>query len=132
MISDLQVDCVFTPFLLDGHAEHRAANYILADALRDIGWNVRVFGYEVWGLTIPNVIVVIDDVIQQKLDMLSCFDFANKAVDYVNSTKGLNMYRSRLLGAGMCMYAECFFEIPRKEYVDLVERFRAQECIPEP
>ena len=27
-----------------------------------------------------------------KIRMLSCFDFASKAVDYVQSTKGLNMY----------------------------------------
>jgi hypothetical protein len=86
-----------------------------------------VFGYEVWGLTIPNVIVVIDDVIEQKLAMLACFDFANKAVDYVRSTEGLNMYRSRLLASGMCKYAECFFEIPRQEYVELTDRVRAAE-----
>jgi N-acetylglucosamine malate deacetylase 1 len=130
MIADRKVDAVFVPFVLDGHPDHRTANYILAGALRNIGWNVRVLGYEVWGLTIPNVIVVIDDVIQQKLDMLSCFGFANKAVDYVNTTKGLNMYRSRLLGAGMCQYAECFFEMPRREYVELVDRLQATENLP--
>ena len=127
IIADRKVDAVFTPFVLDGHPDHRAANYILAGALRDIGRNVRVFGYEVWGLTVPNVIVVIDDVMEQKLAMLSCFDFANKAIDYVRSTRGLNMYHSRLLGSGMCKYAECYFEIPRPEYVELTDRVRAAE-----
>ncbi|MGA2184803.1 MAG: PIG-L deacetylase family protein [Bryobacteraceae bacterium] len=127
IIADRKVDAIFTPFVLDGHPDHRAANYILAGALRDIGWNVRVFGYEVWGLAVPNVIVVIDDVMEQKLAMLSCFDFANKAVDYVQSTRGLNMYHSRLLGSGMCKYAECYFEIPRLEYVELTDRVRAAE-----
>jgi LmbE family N-acetylglucosaminyl deacetylase len=127
IIVDRQADAIFAPFMFDGHPHHRAANYILAEALRNIDWNVRVFGYEVWGLTIPNVIVVIDDVIEQKLAMLACFDFANKAVDYVRSTEGLNMYRSRLLASGMCKYAECFFEIPRQEYVELTDRVRAAE-----
>jgi LmbE family N-acetylglucosaminyl deacetylase len=127
IILDRKVDAVFTPFMLDGHRDHRTANYILADALKTIDWNVRVFGYEVWGLCIPNVIVVIDEVMQLKLDMLACFDFANKAVDYVHTTQGLNMYRSRLLGAGECQYAECFFEIPSHEYIQLVERVRAGE-----
>jgi N-acetylglucosamine malate deacetylase 1 len=122
MIAEVHADAVFVPFLLDGHPDHRTANYIVAQALKTVGWKVRVLGYEVWGLTLPNVLVVIDDVIEQKLQMLSCFDYANKAVDYVHSTKGLNMYRSRLLGAGMCQYAECFFEIPRQEYIDVVER----------
>lgn len=127
IIFDRKVDAIFAPFLLDGHPDHRTTCYIVADALKSIDWNVRVFGYEVWGLCIPNVIVVIDEVIQQKLDMLTCFEFANKALDYIQSTKGLNMYRSRMLGSGMCKYAECFFEIPRQEYIELAERVKAAE-----
>ena len=130
IIVDRKVDAVFTPFLLDGHPDHRTTNYILADALRRIDWEVRVFGYEVWGLCIPNVIVAIDDVMQHKLNMLACFEFANKALDYTHSTKGLNMYRSRLLGSGMCKYAECFFEVPRQEFIELVDRVRAAEQRP--
>ncbi len=122
-----RVDAVFVPFVLDGHPDHRTANYILAEALKTVDWNVRVFGYEVWGLCIPNVIVVIDEVMDQKIAMLSCFDFANNAVDYVQSTKGLNMYHSRMLGAGMCKYAECFFEIPRREYIELVQEARSAD-----
>jgi LmbE family N-acetylglucosaminyl deacetylase len=121
-IAEVHADAVFVPFLLDGHPDHRTTNSIVARALKTAGWNVRVLGYEVWGLTLPNVLVVIDEVIEQKLKMLSCFDYANKAVDYVHTTKGLNMYRSRLLGSGMCQYAECFFEMPRQEYISLVER----------
>jgi LmbE family N-acetylglucosaminyl deacetylase len=127
IIETRKVDAVFIPFMLDGHADHRKANYILAAALKKIDWNVRVFGYEVWGLAIPNVIVVIDDVMDQKLAMLRCFDFANKAIDYVQSTQGLNMYHSRMLGSGVCKYAERFFEIPSLEYIELVERVRAGE-----
>jgi len=127
IIADRNVDAVFVPFMLDGHADHRKANYILAAALKKIDRSVRVFGYEVWGLSIPNVIVVIDDVMEQKLAMLRCFDFANKAIDYVNTTQGLNMYRSRMLGSGVSKYAECFFEIPSAEYIGLVERVQAGE-----
>jgi N-acetylglucosamine malate deacetylase 1 len=127
IIVDRKVDVIFAPFLLDGHPDHRTTCYILADALTKIDRPVRVLGYEVWGLCIPNVVVVIDAVIQQKLDMLACFEFANKALDYVQSTKGLNMYRSRLLGSGQCKYAECFFEVPRQEYIRLVDHVQATE-----
>jgi LmbE family N-acetylglucosaminyl deacetylase len=125
VLKERRVDAVFIPFFLDAHAEHRTANYILADALSGIEWDVRVLCYEVWGLTIPNVILVIDDVMDQKLKMLACFEFANKAVDYAHSTKGLNMYHSRMLGAGMCQYAERFFEIPKREYIEAVRKVRA-------
>ena len=124
ILTERKVDAVFTPFLLDGHPDHRTTNEILAVALQKTPWDVRVFGYEVWGLCIPNVLLIIDEVIDEKLEMLSCFTFANKAIDYVHTTKGLNMYRSRLLGAGECRYAECFFEIPRVEFIELVNRIR--------
>jgi LmbE family N-acetylglucosaminyl deacetylase len=124
ILTERKVDAVFTPFLLDGHPDHRTTNEILAVALQKIPWDVRVFGYEVWGLCIPNVLLVIDEAMDDKLKMLSCFTFANQAIDYVHTTKGLNMYRSRLLGAGECRYAECFFEIPRIEFIELVNRIR--------
>lgn len=127
ILSETLSDAIFAPFPLDGHPDHRAANYILAEALKKTGANVRVYGYEVWGLCIPNVIVVIDDAIDRKMEMLACFKFANSAVDYAASTKGLNMYHSRLLGAGMCRYAECFFEIATPAYLDLIQRIRSKE-----
>jgi LmbE family N-acetylglucosaminyl deacetylase len=125
ILRERHADAVFVPFFLDGHYDHRTTNSILAEALRGIDWEVRVFCYEVWGLCVPNVIVVIDQVMDQKLKMLSCFDYANKAVDYVHSTKGLNMYYSRMLGAGVCRYAERFLEIPRQEYIELIEKVRS-------
>ena len=127
ILTERKIDVVFTPYMLDGHPDHRIANYILASALKRLTWDVRVLCYEVWGLLIPNVLVIIDQVIEKKLEMLRCFTFANKALDYVHTTKGLNMYRSRLLGAGECQYAECFFELPRQEFVTLVERVQAAE-----
>ena len=132
VIKERRVDAVFVPFFLDAHYDHRTTNYILADALSGIDGDVRVFGYEVWGLAVPNVILVIDEVMEQKSEMLSCFDYANKAVDYVHATKGLNMYHSRMLGAGMCQYAERFFEIPKQEYIELIGRVRNVTAKPAP
>jgi len=125
IITERRADAIFVPFILDAHPDHRSSNYILAEALKGVDWNVRVFGYEVWGLCIPNVLVVIDEAIEDKMRMLSCFTWANTAIDYAHSTKGLNMYHSKMLGAGECRFAERFFELPRKEYIELVERIRA-------
>ena len=121
ILRERRVDVVFTPWLLDGHPEHRSACRATARALAEVGGNIRVMSYEVWGLLIPNVILTIDAAMPGKLEMLACFETANRAVDYVNSTEGLNMYRSRLLGSGVCKYAECFFEAPSAEYIKLVE-----------
>jgi len=127
ILAERKADAVFIPFPFDGHCDHRTANYILAGALRKIPWDVRVFGYEVWGLAIPNVILIIDDAIEAKTEMLRCYTFANSALDYVNSTIGLNMFHARMLGAGECRYAERFFELPRQEYIELTGRIRAAE-----
>lgn len=127
IIEDRGVDAVFTPFVLDGHPDHRACNIILAKALTGLSRSVRTIQYEVWSHCIPNVLVVIDRVAERKDSMLACFKFANGAHDYAHATKGLNMFHSRLLPAGQARYVECFFELPRDEFVRLIERVERAE-----
>jgi len=119
-----RIDVVFTPWLLDAHMDHLHTNRILAEALADIPWKVRILCYEVWGLCLPNVVVVIDDVIELKRQMLDCFAFAKTALDYTNSTIGLNMYRTRLVSAGEARYVEAFTELPADEFIRLERRLR--------
>ena len=127
IIDGRSVDAVFTPFVLDGHPDHRACNFIVARALADLTRPIRTFQYEVWSRCIPNVLVIIDRVAEKKDKMLACFAFANKAHDYAHATKGLNMFHSRLLRAGEARYVECFFELPRAEFVRLVDRVEQAE-----
>jgi N-acetylglucosamine malate deacetylase 1 len=119
------IDVVFTPFVLDGHPDHRACSGIVANALASVGRDIRVLQYEVWGHCIPNVAVIVDDVIEKKREMLRCFAIANSANDYVNSTLGLNMFNSRLLPAGEARFVERYFELPRKEFVELMAAVNA-------
>jgi N-acetylglucosamine malate deacetylase 1 len=127
IIEERAVDVVFTPFVLDGHPDHRACNFILAKALANLTCRVRTMQYEVWSNCIPNVLVIIDQVADKKDTMLACFKFANEAHDYAHATKGLNMFHSRLLPAGDARYVECFFELPRAEFVELVDRVEQAE-----
>lgn len=127
LIESRRVDALFTPFVLDGHPDHRACNAILARALKDIGRRIRVFQYEVWANCIPNVVVVIDEVAGEKEKMLSSFEFANSAIDYVHATMGLNMFHSRMLPSGRARYVEAFFETPREEFLEVVAAVEAAE-----
>jgi len=127
IIERCRADAIFTPFVLDGHPDHRACNFILARALAGLDRTIRIFQYEVWSFCIPNVLVVIDSVAGKKAEMLACFKTANKALDYAHATKGLNMFHSRLLPAGHAKYVECFFELPRQEFIELVERVEHAE-----
>jgi N-acetylglucosamine malate deacetylase 1 len=128
IIEERHVDAIFTPFVLDGHPDHRACNFILAMALSKLNRTIRILQYEVWSHCIPNVLVVIDCVADKKWKMLECFRLANKAFDYAHATKGLNMFHSRLLPAGRADFVECFFELPREEFVELVEKVEQAEA----
>lgn len=121
MIESRKVDAIFVPFVLDGNKDHKSCDVIVARALRGIERPIRVFQYEVWANCIPNVVVIVDDVMEKKEEMLSCFRFANSAVDYSHATKGLNMLNSRLLPAGKSKYVEAYFEMPRCEFVKFVD-----------
>ena len=132
ILIERKADVVFTPWLLDANADHQHANHILAEALIEVEWPIRVLCYEVWGLCLPNVVVLIDAVIGTKRSMLEAFEFANSAVDYTNSTIGLNMYRTRLLGAGEASFVEAFTEMPASEFIVLERRIRIAHIPPSP
>ena len=120
IIRQKRIDAIFTPFVLDGNPDHRECNVILGNVLRQVAREMRIFQYEVWANCVPNVVVIVDEVMQQKIDMLSCFRFANDALDYTHATTGLNMFHSILLPAGAARYVEAYFETPREEFVELV------------
>lgn len=127
IIDSRKVDVVFTPFALDGDRDHCACNAILARALGGVSRTIRVLQYEVWASCIPNVVVVIDDVVEQKEKMLSCFEFANSAVNYTHAAMGLGMSRSRLLPAGRARHVEAFFETPKEEFLQVMSALEAAE-----
>ena len=127
VIDRRRIDCLFTPFALDGHPDHRACNMILAKALADVSRAIRVLQYEVWANCIPNVVVIIDEVVAQKEEMLGCFEFANSAVDYAHATLGLNRFHSRLLPAGRARFVEAYFESPLQEYLQMIKAVDAAE-----
>ncbi len=118
-------DCVFVPFFLDYSPHHQITSYALAEALATANVACGVFNYEVWGLCVPNVVLNIDSVIDVKREVLGYYRSQTAGTDYVNWVTGLNMYHSRAFGAGVCRYAERFFEMPSAEYVSTVRSVRA-------
>jgi LmbE family N-acetylglucosaminyl deacetylase len=123
-IERTQADAVFTPFFLDYNYQHQQTNFALAEALSRTSRNIRVFGYEVWGLTVPNTIINIDAAQEEKRELLSLYESQLSGKDYLHGITGLNMFHSLHFGAGECRYAERFFECPREEYVEVVRAIR--------
>jgi LmbE family N-acetylglucosaminyl deacetylase len=127
LLDQTEADAVFVPFFLDLHPDHRLTSLALAEALATASRQIRVFSYEVWGLCVPNVAVVIDDVVKRRNGLLALHASQVSGTDYVNSTTGLNMYRARPFGAGTCKYVEAFLEMPSGDYVGLVRRVLGED-----
>lgn len=119
-----KADIVLSPFLLDYNHHHQLTNFALAEALGRLNNPPKVWGYEVWGLAIPNVIVNIDDVADRKFETLAAYRSQLAGRDYVQGVRGLNMFHGSSLGAGECRFAERFFEIPGKDFVDVMGMIR--------
>lgn len=122
VIEASKADVIFTPSALDHNIHHIQTNLALARALSGLERSISVYGYEVWGLTVPNVIVNIDSVMEEKRIWLSQYKSQLSGKDYVNAVTGLNMYHSISFGAGECKFAERFFQMPSPDFVELIER----------
>lgn len=124
-MEQVRPDSVFTPFLLDYNHDHQLTNYVVAEALARSAIRPQVYGYEVWGLTVPNVILNIDEVQDDKRRLLSMYPSQMSGKDYVHGITGLNMFHSLHFGSGECRFAERFFEMPAEEFVTTVRAIRA-------
>jgi LmbE family N-acetylglucosaminyl deacetylase len=125
-MEDKEADTVFTPFFLDYNLHHQRTNFALAEAIATASVRPKVYCYEVWGLTVPNVIVNIDAVQDEKRRLLGLYPSQLSGKDYVHSTTGLNMFHSIHFGAGQCRFAERFLEIPAPDFVRVVRAIRSR------
>lgn len=128
ILAERRPGVVYVPSMLDVHRDHWAANRILAAALdREAlrGQRFAVREYEAWTPLLANRVVDIDEVSAAKFQALEAFESQNRHVDYVHTTRGLNMYRSiyRMGGRG---YAEAFYESTPAGYRLLFDRFCAK------
>ncbi len=121
-IDSSRPDSLFVPFFLDTSEEHRVVSLAVAEALAGIDRRMRVYSYEVWGLCVPNTAVRIDPVVERRNELLALYESQLSGTDYITSTTGLNMYRSRAFGAGTCRYVEAFMEMPSSDYIEIVRQ----------
>jgi N-acetylglucosamine malate deacetylase 1 len=113
--------CVFLPFLLDGHRDHRAANRLFAAAVRRTRRPMEVYAYEVWTPLPANRLVDISTVAAIKERAIRMHVSQAGRMDYAAAAMGLNRFRSLSVsgGKGSC---EAFFSMDAGRYADLVER----------
>jgi len=116
-------DTLFIPFVLDDHKDHRKASEILVRAFRTgaaAPSNLAVWAYQVYTALLPNVIVDITEVIDDKTEAISRYRSQMERRDWAHFARGLNAFNSRFCrGGGRARFVEAFFVLPLNDYVDL-------------
>ena len=121
-IRRLAPDVVFAPWVGDGHRDHRAVAFALADALSRVEVEVQVWGYETWAAVPHNRLVPIEPAIDRKKASIAVHETASLAFDLASGL-GLSRWRAMhgLLGEG---HGEAFLATDRTGYLDLTSRSR--------
>lgn len=133
IINDFSPEVVFLPFLLDDHDDHRRASHLLflAQSKRFLQCNFVVWAYQVYTTLLPNVIVDITDIILEKKQWIKMWTIQNKTRNWAHFTLGLNAFNQRfLLNSAEAKYAEGFFVLPLKEYLNYCRLYfkRPEAC----
>ena len=94
-------DVIYLPWEREGHADHHALYRIVTAAFDRGRCRAMALGYEVWNAMIPDVIVDVTPVIEQKRRAMLCHESQLAYVRYDHALLGLSAYRSlHLRGAG--------------------------------
>jgi len=114
-------ETIYLPFFLDAHWDHQLCNKLLISAMKITRKKYRVFGYEIWSLLSPNVIVDITEEFEKKMEFISMYKSQLETCDYVNYTGGINKIRAKDLHAAKGK-AEGFFNLSSKNYIALFQK----------
>ncbi|MBL7068238.1 MAG: PIG-L family deacetylase [Candidatus Omnitrophica bacterium] len=116
----LKPDIIFVPFIADDHSDHRQGAQLFYEAFRDSGdLSSEVWAYQVYSTVIPNVVVDITDEMDEKIRLVNLWQTRKKSRNWAHYIRGLNAINSRFLNTNEPRYAEAFFVVPAKEYVEL-------------
>ena len=125
-ITEFAPDSIWIPFVFDHHPDHRRANVLLAQILKEsYDRDVNIYSYETWSMLPANVLVDITDWMDKKRQALSMFKSQTAGFDYVHCTTGTNSHRSWMVnGSG---FYEAFFRLSRADYISLIDRINEMD-----
>jgi LmbE family N-acetylglucosaminyl deacetylase len=97
-------EVVYLPWEGEAHSDHRALHLTVVRSLARVGFTGHAFGYEVWTPMVPDRILDIRDVAEQKRRAIACYASQIAYVDYDHTIFGLHAHRSLQFnrGRGYC------------------------------
>lgn len=93
-------EVIYLPWEGEGNSDHRALYCGVVRGLRALGYSGHVLGYEIWNLMVPDVILDITAVIEQKRRAMTCYETQLAYVDYLHPILGMNAHRSLIFNRG--------------------------------
>lgn len=115
-------DVIYVPWLLENHEDHLLVHAALGELMQR-GLRCRaLWCYEVWTPLIPNRIVDITSVLEQKRQLLSIYASQLAQKDLVTMGMGLSHYRGGFLAARASLAAEVFLACSPEEYLAYAQR----------
>lgn len=122
-----QPDIVMLPHIKEYHRDHVYVNYLLCNCSIMCARNIsRVFLYEVWTPLLPNRIINITDVFQNKIDMAGIYKSQTESLPYIEMIHCMNRYRSMILPLPKYQYMEAYLEYGADEYLNYVRKFNKE------
>ena len=116
ILENINPDIIYLPSFIESHRDHYAANVLLKNNLvRD----ATIAAYEIWTPLIPNRLVNITSVIDDKRSALQAHASQLKELDYLDAALGLNRYRAAMFRRES-QYAEAFIYCTSMQYFELM------------
>lgn len=127
-IQDFRPECLFLPVLFDDHDDHRRASHLFAETYKrgGIASNMEVWGYQVYSVLMPNVIVDITEEAVLKREAVNMWESQSLHRDWAHYIMGMNAFNVRWLKTRGPRYVETFFVLPAREYVELWSHYFVQ------
>jgi len=123
-VKTFQPEAVFIPFLADDHIDHRECSKLFYEAFKgERSSKFEVWAYQVYSTVLPNVVVDITDVMDQKIELINIWESQKRSRDWAHYIKGLNAFNCRFLKTNQARYAETFFVVPGHEYIALCKNY---------
>lgn len=118
IITELNPEQIFCPFVTDHHRDHMATTVALGAAVEQTSWRGQLWCYECWSPHWPNTAIDISDVVATKRASIELYKSQVEGLHYADGALGLNRYRGLRVSRD---YAETFFVADTARFKALVD-----------
>jgi LmbE family N-acetylglucosaminyl deacetylase len=137
-LDQFKPDTLFIPHFLEGPEDHRAVVKILleVDRRQPLPDGLEIWSYPVTSILLPNVVVDVTELIQEKYRMNSLWQSQMTFFNYAHMAEGMAAYNSVYLPRKniqtpaqlekrrpQCLYGEVFFVAAMKDYRNTLQGF---------